>query len=86
MWNLVSSKCICDQDCLFLLFLCLNWRSNLIGNDYQQLVYSMRRAAIRFRFVNGVRQEGQVRAFTGNTGEVSLTFLAVVEEASHSLG
>ena len=36
MWNLVGSKCICDQDCLFLLFLCLNWWSDLIGNDRQQ--------------------------------------------------
>ena len=36
MWNLVSSKCICDQNCLFLLFLCLNWRSDLIGKYRQQ--------------------------------------------------
>ena len=36
MWNLVSSKCICDHDYLFLLFLCLNWQSDLIGNDRQQ--------------------------------------------------
>ena len=36
MWNLVSSKCICDQDCLFLLFLCLNWSLDLIGKDRQQ--------------------------------------------------
>ena len=36
MWNLVSSKYICDQDCLFLLFLCPNWWSDLIGNDHQQ--------------------------------------------------
>ena len=36
MWNLVSSKCICDQDCLFLLFLCLNWQSDLVIKDLQQ--------------------------------------------------
>ena len=36
MWNLVSSKCICYQDCLFFLFLCLNWWSDLIGKDRQQ--------------------------------------------------
>ena len=36
MWNLVSSKSIYDQDCLFLLFLCLNWQLDLIGKDRQQ--------------------------------------------------
>ena len=37
-------------------------------------------------FVNGEEQEGQVRAFTGDTGEVSLASLTVVEEANHSIG
>ena len=36
-------------------------------------------------FVNG-EEQGQVGAFTGDTGEVLLAFLAIVEEASHSLG